>query len=91
MACRFLCALPSLRGTFCVHHRDFSSEELAVMLKKVKDENRKEDEGYVQLKGLETMIDFPTSFTSPHISMTEAVCVALLFAKFPPNSVSTAS
>ena len=61
------------------------------MLKKVKDENRKEDEGYVQLKGPETMIDFPTSFTSPHISMTEAVRVALIFASFQPNSVSTAS
>ena len=60
------------------------------MLKKVKEENRKEDEGYVQLKGPETMIDFPTS-TSPHISMTEAVCVALIFASFQPNSVSTAS
>ena len=51
------------------------------MLKKVKDENRKEDEGYVQLKGPETMIDFPTS-TSPQISMTESVCVGLIFASF---------
>ena len=41
-----------------------------------KDEIQKVDEGYLQLIALETMIDFATSFTSPHNALSEALAVA---------------
>jgi len=96
--CRFLCAIPWLQRTFRVHRLIFSSEELPCVLSgycprsrhaqgnKIKMKFKKQVKGYLQLKCCETMIDFTSSWKSPHIRLTEGLCVARNLPKLNQNA-----